>query len=340
MPGGFEDEMTTVRNRCVVTFGELLLRLDTQGPERLVQAESFLARYTGAEANVAVALSSLGIDTHAVSKVPAHEVGQACINALRRYGVNTDHIVRGGSRLGILYVEPGAGQRPAKVIYDREGSAFRELRVGEIDWPEALSGKDWLHLSGTAPAAGESMIGILVDALQAARAGGVRVSFDCNYRSTLWSLDAARAAFTTLLPLVDVFIGSRHDARQLFGIDGDARTCAEGLRDRFGFQGVALTERGISSAQTNVLSAYLQRGTDTYATRERTVEIVERIGGGDAFSAALIYGLLHGWALPKVAEFALAAYALKHSIAGDFNLVTVDEVERLASQDDAFRILR
>lgn len=324
----------------VVTFGELLLRLDTPGVERFVQAESFLARYTGAEANVAVALATMGIETYAVSKVPAHAIGQACINALRRYGVHTELIVRGGARLGVLYVEPGAGQRPAQVIYDRAGTAFRELEPGEIDWHAVLADKSWLHLSGTAPAAGERMVGFLRDALHVARQAGITVSFDCNYRSTLWSVEAASHALAALLPLVDVFIGTTHDARQLFGIEGDAPHCARKIRERFGCSLVALPHRDAPSVAANTLSAYLDAGTDSYATRERTVEVVERIGGGDAFSAGLIYGMLQNWPLARTGEFAIAAYALKHAVIGDFNLVTGAEVERLAAGGETTRIQR
>ena len=324
----------------VVTFGELLLRLDTRGTERFVQAESFRARYTGAEANVAVALAVMGIESYAISKVPAHEIGQACINALRRYGVRTEFIVRGGARVGLLYVEPGAGQRPAKVIYDRAGTAFSELNADEIDWPVVLSGKNWLHLSGTAPTVGARMLGILQDALHAAQQAGVPVSLDCNYRSTLWSAVDAGRALSALLPMVDLFIGSAYDAHQLFGIDGGEGLCAQRLRERFGCARVAFTRRESLSASVNRLSAYLDSDAQGYSTREQTVAVVERIGGGDAFTAGLIFGILQGWPLPRIGEFALAAYAVKHSISGDFNLVTADEVERLATGTNATRIQR
>jgi len=324
----------------IVAFGELLLRLDTKGHERFVQAGEFTARYTGGEANVAVALALWGHEALAVSKVPAHEIGQACVNYLRRYGVNTDWVARGGQRLGILYVETGASQRPSKVIYDRSPSSFREIQPGEFDWPTILAGKDWLHFTGTAPALGPNVRHVLDDALRTARRLGVTVSFDCNYRSTLWSVEEARAVLPPLVEHVDVFVGTTYDTELLFGISGSPADSAAHLRERFGLKHVAYTLRQSESASVNRLAGLLSSAKGSWASREYEVHLVDRIGGGDAFSAGLIHGLTSGWEPRAIVEFAVAASCLKHSIPGDFNLVSLEEVQQLVQTGEAGRVRR
>ena len=202
----------------VVTFGELLVSLCSKGNQRLVQAEEFAVRYTGAEANVAVSLANLGLEAFAVSKVPANDIGQACINALRRYGVNTDCIVRGGDRLGLLYMEVGASQRPTKVIYDRSPSSIRQLRPGDLDWEAILAGKDWLHFFGTAPALGPEVFDALLTGVTIAKRLGLSVSCDCNYRSKLWSMEDAGRALTKLAPYANVVICGKDDPQRIFGL--------------------------------------------------------------------------------------------------------------------------
>lgn len=324
----------------VVTFGELLLRLDAPGFDRIVQTQQFAARYTGAEANAAVALAQWGVEAYVVSKVPIHEVGQACVNSLRRYGVRTDYIARGGERLGLLYVETGASQRPSKVIYDRAHSSFCGARESDFDWQAILAGKDWLHFSGTAPALGPDVLRILKDGLIKARAVGLTISFDSNYRSTLWSRDEASRTGRELMAHVDVFIGTSHDARLLFGVKGDGACSAERLRKKFGLKCVAYTIRQGESASVNSLRGLLcdARGIRTSLTYE--MQMVDRIGGGDAFSAGLIFGLLHRWPTQKTVDFAAAASVLKHSIPGDFNLASFDEVLALTAGDASGRIQR
>ena len=324
----------------VVTFGELLLRLDTPGHERFVQARELLARYTGAEANVAVALAQWDVQTFVVSRVPAHEIGQACLNELRRFGVNTDGVVRGGQRLGLLFVETGASQRASSVIYDRRHSSFGEAQPRDFDWNVLLAGKDWLHLSGTAPALGANVVDVLHDALETARRLHVPVSFDCNYRNTLWSLDEARAVLPALLKQVAVFVGSPHDAGQLFDIAGTPAESAEELRRRFGFRCVGLTLREGESATVSRLSGLVADASGSHVSRAYEMQVVDRIGGGDAFTAGLIFGLASGWAADRVAEFATAASCLKHSIPGDFNLVSLDEVQRLVDTGSAGPVRR
>lgn len=323
-----------------VAFGELLLRLDTHRHERFLQAEEYAARYTGGEANVAVSLAQWGVRAFAVSKVPTHEIGQACINYLRRYGVNTSGVVRGGQRLGILFVETGAAQRPSKVIYDRAASSFREAVPAEFDWDAILSGKDWLHFSGTAPAIGENVRCVLRDALTTAKRLGVTVSFDCNYRSTLWGVEEARAVLGGLMEYVDVFAGTHHDAHVLFDIGGSPRESAARLRERFGFRAVAYTLRETPSASVNSLSGLLCDNDGCGTSREYQMHLVDRIGGGDAFTAGLVFGMLSGWPGQRTIDFAAAASCLKHSIPGDFNLVSLEEVEQLLAGGGSGRVQR
>lgn len=330
-------------NKSVVTFGELLLRLDPLSPyDRFIQAESFKARYTGAEANVAVSLACFGLDAYSVSKAPEHEIGQACINYLRRYGVNTDFIARGGQRLGVLYVETGNSQRPSKVIYDREHSSIRDVKPGDFDWNTILKDKQWFHFSGTAPALGTNVRSVLADALDAAAQLGVRVSCDCNYRSKLWSLEEAGRVLSGLMKNVDTFIGGREDAEKLFGIKG-ARSntaAAESLRKQFDFEYVAMTVRSGESASVNRLAGLLCTADGCFESREYEMQIVDRVGGGDAFTAGLLYGILSDFDPQHTIEFAAAASCLKHSIPGDFNLVSVEEVEQLLRGGQSGRVQR
>jgi 2-dehydro-3-deoxygluconokinase len=331
-----------------VAFGELLLRLDTKDHARLVQAEEFVARYTGAEANVAVSLAGFGWDAWVVSKVPDHEIGQACLNAIRRFGVKTEHIVRGGDRLGLLYVETAASQRPTLVIYDRRGSSFSEASLEDFDWERILDGKDWLHFSGTAPALGPGVRQILERGLATARRLGVTVSFDPNYRSKLWGVEEAGRTLLPLLSSADVFVGSPHDASLLFGIEVEAglapreagaRLALELCR-RFGLRAAAMTLRGGNSASANDIEGLLCVEGQTYSSREYHVEIVDRIGTGDAFAAGAIHGLGRGWEPQAVIEYAVAAACLKHSIPGDFNLVTEAEVLQIVRGAVGIRVAR
>jgi 2-dehydro-3-deoxygluconokinase len=327
----------------VVTFGELLLSLSVKGHNRLVQAEEFAARYTGAEANVAVSLAQFGVETFCVSKVPGHEIGQACLNGLRRFGVNTDHVVRGGDRLGLLYLETGASQRPTKVIYDRAPSSFRQFLPGELDWSAVLKGKDWLHFSGTAPAAGPAVVEVLKAGLDTARQLGVTVSCDCNYRSKLWSMEEAGRVLAPLAEHSNVLICGKDDPQRLFGMETgelDPPEAADLLRKRFGLNAVAMTFREGISASVNRYSAMLRTGDGAYRSRAYEVQIVDRVGTGDAFAAGLIFGLVSGFEPQRTIDFAVAAACLKHSIPGDFNLVSRDEVEQLLAGDQSGRVQR
>jgi 2-dehydro-3-deoxygluconokinase len=332
--------MKVRRPKKVVAFGELLLRLDTKNHERFVQAEAFDARYTGGEANVAASLAQWGVQTFALSKVPTHEIGQSCVNYLRRFNINTDWVLRGPGRLGILYVETGASQRPAKIIYDREHTCIRKIRRDELDWNTILRGKDWLHFTGTAPALGPNVLAVLKDGLRMARRKGVTVSFDCNYRSTLWSREDAARVLKGLMEYVDVFIGTHHDARALFGIDAEPSKSATQLRRRFRFKCVAYTLREGANASVNRFSGLLCDARGCEVSRAYDMQMVDRIGGGDAFSGGMIYGLLEGWPRQKTVEFATAAGCLKHSIPGDFNLVSLDEVRQLVATGESGKVRR
>ena len=332
------------KKKAVVTFGELLLRLDPPGMDRFTQAETFKARYTGAEANVAVSLAGFGADAYAVSKVPEHEIGQACVNYLRRFGVNTDFIIRGGDRLGVLYVETGCSQRPSKVIYDRNHSSIREVRPGEFDWNRILAGKEWFHFSGTAPALGKNVVAVLEEALDAAKRLGITTSCDCNYRSKLWGPEEAGRVLSSLLNRVDVFIGGVEDAEKLFGVsvpeNAGAEYAAQRLRELFGFTWVAMTLRSGASASSNHYAGMVCCAQECAFSRDYEIQIVDRVGAGDAFTAGLVFQILSGADAARAVEFAAAAACLKHTIPGDFNLVSAQEVNQLLEGGQAGRVQR
>lgn len=337
----------------VVGFGELLLRLGTRQFQRFTQARDFEAYYTGAEANTLVSLVNFGLEGYAVSKVPANDIGQACINFLKGHGLNTDHIVRGGDRLGLFYLETGASQRASKVIYDRANSAITTLKPGEIDWQAVLQGKDWLHFSGTAPALGSDMPSVVEEACQVAKQMGVTVSCDLNYRRKLWSPEKAQRVMTGLMAYVDVLLCNEEDAEMVFGIKAEGVDVRSGrveadkyedvarqLHERFGFRHIAITLRESLSATFNNWSGVLYDGAHLYRSRSYSMYVVDRVGGGDAFGGGLIYGLLTGMPLQDVIEFAAAASCLKHSIPGDFNLASLEEVRALMQGDASGRVQR
>jgi 2-dehydro-3-deoxygluconokinase len=338
----------------VVAFGELMLRLTPKGVGRFVQADEFEARYTGAEANAAVSLVNFGVAAYAVSKVPDNEIGQACINYLGRFGVNTEFVARGGERLGLFYLETGAAQRASKIIYDRSHSAIRDSRPEDYDWNAICAGKHWFHFSGTAPALGESVQRVLEDGLRAAKEHGLTVSCDLNYRAKLWSPAEANRVMSRLMSYVDVLIGNEEDAEKVFGIKAagsDAsrgkligasyQQVAEELVRRFAFKKVATTLRESISASVNGWAGMLFDGAAHYLSRRYEIDpVVDRVGGGDSFTGGLIYGMLAGFDPRRCVEFAAAASCLKHSIAGDFNLVSVKEVEALVGGDASGRVQR
>ncbi|QDU35793.1 2-dehydro-3-deoxygluconokinase [Maioricimonas rarisocia] len=324
----------------VIAFGELLMRLDTHGHERFVQADGYRTTFTGGEANVAVALAQWGLPARLVSRVPDHDIGTACLNHFRRYGVDTDLVVRGGERLGILFVETGASQRGSRVIYDREHSALRSIEPTELDWPAILDGAGWFHFTGTAPALGDNVLTALREGLTAARGLGVPVSFDCSFRSTLWSEQQAAEILPPLLEYVDVFVGSERDAQTFFGIDQTGEASMAAMNETYGLRAVAYTHRTVQPTGINRYSAELFLEGTTYASPIVDVSVVDRIGTGDAFTAGLIRGLLLEESPQRTVDFAVAAAILKHTIPGDFALLSVEEVERFLDGSGAGYVLR
>jgi 2-dehydro-3-deoxygluconokinase len=337
----------------VVTFGEVMLRLAPEGYYRFVQADAMGATFGGGEANVAVSLANFGFDTAFVSKLPKHEIGQAAVNSLRRYGVETRHITRGGNRVGIYFLEKGASQRPSKVIYDRAGSSIAEAVSKDFNWDEILNGADWFHFTGITPALGDNMAAVCLEALKSAKAKGVKVSCDLNYRNKLWSKEKAGQVMGELCQYVDVCIANEEDASDVFGIKAQGtdvttghvnhegyKDVAKQLVERFGFEKVAITLRSSISANDNKWAAMLFDGKEYFFSKSYLMHIVDRVGGGDSFGAGLIYSLLSGYSNQNTIEFAVAASCLKHSVEGDYNQVSVDEVLKLAGGDASGRVQR
>jgi 2-dehydro-3-deoxygluconokinase len=337
----------------VVCFGEIMMRLNPMGYGRFVQAEAFEASYAGGEANVAVSLAGYGLDAAYVTKVPSHEIGQSAINELRRFGVDTRGIVRGGERLGLYFVEKGASQRASKVIYDRAHSAISQAKPDEFNWDVLLQGADWFHFTGITPALGDDATAICLNALKTAKKAGIPVSCDLNYRKKLWSREKAGSVMAQLMEYVDVCIANEEDAADVFGIHATGTdinkgalskdgyiSVAEQLISRFAFKKVAITLRGSVSASDNNWSGMLYENKTATFAPEYAVRIVDRVGGGDSFGAALIYASLNGYDQQKTINFAVAASCLKHTIEHDFNLVSVEEVEALAGGDASGRVKR
>lgn len=337
----------------VITFGELMLRLSPKGYERFLQANSFDASFGGGEANVAVSLAGYGFDAAFISKLPSHLIGQAAVNSLRQFGVDTSGIVRGGERIGIYYLEKGSSQRPSQVIYDRTGSAIALASVNEFDWEKIFEGARWFHFTGITPALSDSAAAICLDACKKAKAAGLTVSCDLNYRRKLWAKEKAKNVMSELCEYVDVCIANEEDAADVFGIHAKNSNVTEGkvdtegyketaekLSERFGFEKTAITLRESLSASDNNWSAMLYDGRDYFFSKKYKMHIVDRVGGGDSFGGALIAAILNGYDSQKVIEFAAAASCLKHSIEGDYNLVSEEEVLRLAGGDASGRVQR
>ena len=337
----------------IVTMGEIMLRLSTPGQSRFVQTDTFDINYGGGEANVAVSCANYGHEAYFVSKLPAHEIGQAAVNALRRYGVHTDFIARGGSRVGIYYLETGASMRPSKVIYDRAGSAIAEARPEDFDFDAIMEGADWFHWSGITPAISDASAECLRQACIAAKKKGVTVSCDLNFRKKLWTSEKAQSVMKPLMQYVDVCIGNEEDAELCLGFKPDAdveggNTEAEGYKgifkgmmDTFGFKYVVSTLRESLSATHNGWKAMIYDGKDFYVSKHYDINpIIDRVGGGDSFSGGIIHGLLTMDSQEEALEFAVAASALKHTIPGDFNMVSAEEVAALAGGSANGRVQR
>ena len=338
----------------IVTFGEIMLRLSPAGVNnRCVQADSFDIVYGGGEANVAVSCANYGHDAYFVTKLPKHEIGQSALNSLRRYGVKTDFIARGGDRLGIYYLESGSAMRPSKVIYDRAHSAIAEANVEDFDFDAIMEDADWFHWSGITPAISDKAAELTKLACEAAKRHGVTVSVDLNFRKKLWTKEKAQSIMRPLMKYVDVCIGNEEDAELCLGFKPDAdveggKTEAEGykaifeqMKNEFDFKYVISTLRESFSASHNGWKAMIYNGEEFYVSKRYDIlPIVDRVGGGDSFSGGVIHGLLTKPTQAEALEFAVAASALKHTINGDYNLVSADEVEALAGGDGSGRVQR
>ena len=338
-----------------VCFGELMLRLSPPGYERLFQSPELRATFGGGEANVAVSLAQFGLESHYVTRLPAHGVGDAAVKVLRAEGVRTDHILRGGGRIGIYFAETGASQRASSVIYDRAHAAISEIQPGMVAWDEVLQGATWFHCTGITPALGQGPAQVTAEAVHAARRAGARVSMDLNYRAKLWSKAEAQRTMKPLMPMVDVVIANEEDLQSVLGIEVAStdvtkgtldisayRAAAERVVNEFGVKQVAVTLRESISASENGWSAVLfdSAASGFHHSQRYQVHLVDRIGGGDSFAAGLIYGLATGREPGAALRFAVAASALKQTIPGDFNQVTVAEVDRLAGGDASGRVQR
>ncbi len=340
-------------SKKVITFGEIMLRLSTPGYLRLIQADSFDVNYGGGEANVATSLASFGMDAYFVTIVPDNPIGQAATNHLRRYGVNASYIVRGGERLGVYFLETGASQRPSTVVYDRANSAISQAKPGDFNWEKIFKGATWFHVTGITTALGDSVAQATLEACRKAKEAGVTVSCDLNYRKKLWSQEKANQVMTDIMPYVDVAVGNEEDAEKVFGIRAQAsdvekgiiheesyREVARQLQEKFSLKGVAITLRESRSASDNGWSGLLYDGKEFYRSRHYDIHIVDRVGGGDAFASGVIYGYLQGWPSQDIVEFAAAASCLKHTVPGDFNMVSSEEVKKLMHGDSSGRVQR
>ena len=340
----------------VVTFGEIMLRLAPPNFLRFVQARSFDVIYGGGEANVAVSAANFGLPVEYVTRLPKNDIGDACLNYIRQFGVDTHYIVRGGDRLGIYFLETGAVQRGSKVIYDRAGSSLATIEPGMVDWDAAFEGAGWFHWTGITPAISEGAAAVCLEAVKAAKKAGLTVSCDLNYRSKLWKWGKKPdEVMEELVAHSDVAIGNEEDADKVFGIRAREVDVTKGnveaeayvyvcnkLKERFpNLQTIAITLRGSLSASHNTWSAILWDNGEVFTAPTYDItHIVDRVGGGDSFMGGLIYGLLTYQSRQSAIDFAVAASALKHTIVGDFNLVSVAEVEKLMGGDASGRVSR
>ena len=329
---GGKDEMRAV------TFGEIMLRLSPCGYKRLVQADCFEAVYGGAEANVAVSLAQFGCDSVYVTRLPQNDLAKACRVNLQKWGVDTSKIVFGGDRVGIYYMEKGISQRPSNVIYDRAGSAFAMSEANDYDFEKILDGADWFHFTGITPALSANAQEITLAAIAAAKRHKVTVSCDMNYRAKLWDKKKARQVLGSLLEQTDVCIANKHQVAELFGAPEE--DAARYLSDRYAFSHIALSARRTLSATRNVVSGRLYSGGEYVSSREYDLEMAERVGGGDAFAAGIVYALGNGYPLQRAIDLAAACCCLKHTIPGDTCRFSLQEAETLAEGDGTCGIRR
>ncbi len=337
----------------IVTFGEIMMRLAPFRNERFSQAATLEMTYGGGEANVAVSLAYFGHDVWFVTRLPKNPLGNDALETIQKYGINTGYIQRGGSRLGIYFLEHGASIRPSRVTYDRAHSAISDAEPGSFDWDQIFSGKDWLHITGITPALSSNCAALSLEAVERAKKLGLNVSCDLNYRKKLWSREEARKTMSRLVEWVDVIIANEEDASDVFGIKAEDSDITSGklsvegyasvarqLRDYCSADLVAITLRESISASDNNWSALLYNGNQVFNSCKYPIHIIDRVGGGDSFSAGLIHGLTNAWESQKCLDFAVAASALKQTIQGDFNLVSEKEVLSVMGGDISGRVQR
>ncbi|MCI6164325.1 MAG: sugar kinase [Lachnospira sp.] len=330
----------------IITFGEIMLRLSPENNERFTQCHEFEAVYGGGEANTAVSLANFGVDVNYVTKLPNHTIGQAAVNALRQYGVGIDDIVRGGDQIGIYFLEKKTSQRPSNVIYNRSGSAIALATEDDFDWDKIFGDATWFHFSGITPAISDSMANITLIACKKAKEKGLTISCDLNYRSKLWSSEKANAVMSEICKYVDICIANEDDAVGIFSMDASNTTeeknayIAKELMKMFPFKMVASVWRTETSITTFKLQSMVYTNGKAYYSKEYFMHILDYIGAGDAYCAGIIYSLINNYDAQKTVEFSNAASCLKHTVSGDFNLVTVDEVNRLAFSESGNEVQR
>ncbi len=338
----------------IVTLGEIMMRLQPSGYKRFMQADSFDIVFGGGEANVAVSLAQFGEDVAFVTKLPRNAIADKCVKELKGWGVDVSKIVRGGDRMGIYFCEKGCSQRGSNVIYDRAGSAIANIGENDLDISAVLDGAEWLHWTGITPAISDAMAEVTEKILIEAKRRNVTVSCDLNYRKKLWSREKANAVMSKLVKYVDVLISNEEDCKDVFSIEAENTDINSGVISQKGYEGigkrlmgkfpnikyVAFTLRESVSASCNGLSAMLIDGKNVYKSKKYTIDIVDRVGGGDSFGAGLIYGLKNKLGEQNAIEFAVAASCIKHTVEGDFNIASVDEVNKLAGGDGSGRVQR
>jgi 2-dehydro-3-deoxygluconokinase len=337
----------------IITFGEIMLRLMPEDGHRILQTNRLEATFGGGEANVAVSLSNYGENSGYVTVLPENPVGQAAINSMRYFGVDTSNILRQGARIGVYYVEKGQSQRPSKVIYDRKYSAVSLAKAADFDWERIFEGCEWFHFTGITPALSDELAKACMDAVQCAKKKGITVSCDLNYRKNLWNTDKAFSTMTALMPYVDVCIANEEDAEKVLAIKASGTDVASGqlsyegyrevarkIVERYGCKAVAITLRSSISANDNRWAGMFFDGKEYYLSKEYNIHIWDRVGGGDSFGAGLIYSCLHGFGGQETIDFAVAASCLKHTVQGDFNRVSLDEVRSLMSGNATGRVQR
>jgi len=338
---------------AIVTFGEYLLRLSSEPGVRLGNAQNLIMNYGGAEANVAVSLAQFGLNSRYISAVPKNHLGDNGIRQLRSFGVDVEYVIRKGDRLGLYFLEHGAGPRPSKVIYDRSNSSFANIKPGDYNWDEIFENANWFHWTGITPAVGDNVVEVLREAISVAKSKGITISTDLNYRKKLWSIEKARSIMNELLMDVDVLFTNEEDPKILFDISdklevldqgkidlGIYETICRQLVEMFGFKKVAITLRESISASENNWSACLYSDYKLFMSPEYNIQVVDRVGSGDAFAAGLINGILNGKSSRETLNFATAVSCLKHTIKGDFNIVSVKEVEYLMAGFKGGRVQR